>query len=159
MASGIRFGPFSRRLRDPSTRTGDVTGGGTCPYSPLPISAMMALLALLPRGLTTVLFALAALLRFDGSSSSIPIPAFPLSLLGWSLAAFVLATAALLVDLGLEWNRGNRTRNRQARRRESRDRCLAGRAAFQLDPGPTSRDDLSGALDLLRQSLEANSPG
>ena len=50
---------------------------------------MLGFLALLPRGLTTFLFALAALLRFYGSSNSIPIAAVPLTLLGWSLTAFL----------------------------------------------------------------------
>lgn len=59
---------------------------------------MLGFLDLLPRGLTTFLFALAALLRLYGSSSSIPIPAVPLTLLGWSLAAFLLASAALLLS-------------------------------------------------------------
>jgi hypothetical protein len=59
----------------------------------------------LPSPRAAMLGFLAALLRFYGSSSSIPIPALPLTLLGGSLAAFLLASAALLVDLGIEWNR------------------------------------------------------
>ena len=100
---------------------------------------MLAFLALLPRGLTTFLFALAALLRFYGSSNSIPIPAVPLTLLGWSLTAFLLASAALLADLGLEWNRGTRDRAGQDRRNRRVDGCLVGLAEFQLEPGEPSR--------------------
>jgi hypothetical protein len=69
---------------------------------------MIGFLALLPRGLTTFLFALAALLRFYGCSNSIPIPTVPFTLLGWSLAAFLLASTSLLVEIGLEWDRRNR---------------------------------------------------
>ena len=115
---------------------------------------MLGFLALLPRGLTTFLFALAALLRFYGSSNSIPIPAFPLTLLGWSLTAFLLASAALLADLGLEWNRGTRDRAGQDRRNRRVDGCLVGLAEFQLEPGASSRARLKKAGELLRRSLE-----
>ena len=113
---------------------------------------MLGFLALLPRGLTTFLFALAALLRFYGSSSSIPIPALPLTLLGWSLAAFLLASAALLVDLGIEWNRRNRDRAGQAQRAQLQNGCLVGLAEFQLEPGALNRARLREASKLLRGS-------
>ena len=74
---------------------------------------------------------LGALLRFYGSSNSIPIPAVPLSLLGWSLTAFLLASAALLADLSLEWNRGTRDRAGQDRRNRRVDGCLGGRARLR----------------------------
>jgi len=120
---------------------------------------MLGFLALLPRGLTTFLFALAALLRFYGSSNSIPIPAVPLSLLGWSLTAFLLASAALLADLGLEWNRGTRDRAGQAQRADLQDACLVRLAEFQLEPGEPSRARLREASKLLRGSLQWVSDG
>ncbi len=81
---------------------------------------MLAFLALLPRALVTFFYALAALLRFfvDGCVESAHQAEATAALLGWSLAAFVVASAALLVDLGLEWNGGNRRRDGQAERRE-----------------------------------------
>jgi hypothetical protein len=115
---------------------------------------MFGLLALLPRGLTTFLFALAALLRFYGSAKSIPIPAVPLTLLGWSLTAFLLASAALLADLGVEWNRRNRDRAGQAQRAFLQDGCLVGLAEFQLERGESSRARLKEAAELLRRSME-----
>jgi len=83
---------------------------------------MLAFLALLPRGLVTFFDALAALLRFfangtaDPPASQVPVPAT--ALLGWSLTAFQLASAALLADLGLEWHRGNDRREHEAQSRE-----------------------------------------
>ena len=118
---------------------------------------MLGFLALLPRGLTTFLFALAALLRFYGSSNSIPIPAVPLSLLGWSLTAFLLASAALLADLSLEWNRGTRDpagQDRRDRRALLQDGCLIRLAEFQLEPGEPSRARLREAGELLLRSLD-----
>jgi hypothetical protein len=115
---------------------------------------MIGFLALLPRGLTTFLFALAALLRFYGSSNSIPIPTVPLTLLGWSLAAFLLASAALLAEIGLEWDRRNRDRAGQAQRAQLQDGCLVGLAEFQLEPGALNRARLKTAAGLLRRSLE-----
>ena len=108
---------------------------------------MIGFLALLPRGLTTFLFALAALLRFYGPSNSIPIPAVPLTLLGWSLTAFLLASAALLADLGLEWDRRNRDRARQAQRADLQDACLVRLAEFQLEPGEPNRARLRMAAE------------
>ena len=96
---------------------------------------MLALLSLLPRASTTFLFALAALLRFYGTDSGVSAhhPSAGLPLLGWSLKAFVLASAALLVDLGLEWNRvvgtrarADRERDRAARQSDLHARCLLG---------------------------------
>ncbi|WP_228015845.1 DUF874 family protein [Synechocystis salina] len=88
---------------------------------------MASFLALLPRSLTTFLFAVAALLRFYGNIDTTPISKIPLTILQWSFIAFILGTAALLVNLGLEWNAGNRSRNREieARERETRRDNLA----------------------------------
>jgi hypothetical protein len=94
-----------------------------------------------------------ALLRFYGSATSIPIPAFPLTVLGWSLAAFLLATAALLVDLGIEWNRRNRDRVGQTQRADLQDACLVRLAEFQRDPGPATRAKLKESAQLLRNRL------
>ena len=71
---------------------------------------MVSFLALLPRSLTTFLYAVAALLRFYGNTDTIPIPRIPFTILDWSLLAFALGTASLLVNLSLEWNAGNRSR-------------------------------------------------
>jgi hypothetical protein len=92
---------------------------------------MIGFLALLPRGLTTFLFAL----------------------LGWSLTAFLLASAALLADLGVEWNRRNRDRA------DLQDACLVRLAEFQLEPGEPSRARLREASKLLRGSLQWVSDG
>ena len=76
---------------------------------------MASFLALLPRSLTTFLFALAALLRFYGNTET---EFFQLTSLQWSFLAFCLGSAALVANLGLEWNAGNRSRNREAEDRE-----------------------------------------
>ncbi|UAJ72555.1 DUF874 family protein [Synechocystis sp. PCC 7339] len=100
---------------------------------------MASFLALLPRSLTTFLYAVAALLRFYGNIDTTPIPQVPLTILQWSFIAFILGTAALLANLGLEWNTGNRSRNREieARERETRRDNLAdeerNRAAEERD--------------------------
>jgi hypothetical protein len=92
---------------------------------------MLELLSLLTRATTTVLFSLAALLRFYGTDASDTIAGF--TLLGWSYAAFYLASAALLVDLGIGWQCLGGRRSREAGERaaaaEARDlqaRCLPG---------------------------------
>ncbi|MDS3861653.1 hypothetical protein RIF25_12640 [Thermosynechococcaceae cyanobacterium BACA0444] len=79
---------------------------------------MVSFLGLLPRTLTTFLFALTALLRFYGNSESVPIPRFPLTYLQWSFWAFIAATTALVVNLGLEWHAGHQRRYREAEARE-----------------------------------------
>ena len=76
---------------------------------------MASFLALLPRSLTTFLFALAALLRFYGNTET---EFLQLTSLRWSFLAFCLGSAALVANLGLEWNAGNRSRNREAEERE-----------------------------------------
>ena len=76
---------------------------------------MASFLALLPRSLTTFLFALAALLRFYGNTET---EFFHVATLQWSFLAFCLGSAALVANLGLEWNAGNRSRNREAEDRE-----------------------------------------
>ncbi|MFN5514112.1 MAG: hypothetical protein ACK5CA_05005 [Cyanobacteriota bacterium] len=87
----------------------------------------MSLLKLLPKSLTTFLYAVAALLRFYGDSESIPFPVFRFTIVEWSLLVFGLATASLLANLGLEWHAGNRERNRRVedRERASRERDRA----------------------------------
>ena len=76
---------------------------------------MASFLALLPRSLTTFLFALAALLRFYGNTET---EFFHVATLRWSFLAFCLGSASLVANLGLEWNAGNRSRNREAEDRE-----------------------------------------
>lgn len=115
---------------------------------------MLALLSLLPRASTTFLFALAALLRFYGTDSGVsahhPLAGFPL--LGWSLTAFVLASAALVVDLGLEWNRVVGTRARADRERDQ-ERRRRDRAARQSD---LQARCLLGLLSGQRRDTSAN---
>ena len=96
---------------------------------------MVSFLALLPRSLTTFLYAIAALLRFYGNTDTIPIPRIPLTILDWSLLAFALGTASLLVNLSLEWNAGNRSRNQalEARKREARQDNLADEERNKAD--------------------------
>ena len=92
---------------------------------------MISLLKVLPKSLTTFLYAAAALLRFYGDSESIPFPFFRFSVVEWSLLVFGLATASLLVNLGLEWHAGNRERNRRVeeRNRADQERQRAARRA------------------------------
>ena len=100
---------------------------------------MVSFLALLPRSLTTFLYAVAALLRFYGNTDTIPIPRIPLTILDWSLLAFALGTASLLVNLSLEWNAGNRSRAQaedartRSRQREARQDDLADEERNKAD--------------------------
>ena len=133
---------------------------------------MVSFLALLPRSLTTFLYAVAALLRFYGNIDTIPIPRIPLTILDWSLLAFALGTASLLVNLSLEWNAGNRSRNQalEARQREARQDDLADqereRSAAQariqnrwiileirhkLTPSPETRAALTDLVSFLQE--------
>jgi hypothetical protein len=132
---------------------------------------MLAFLALLPRALVTFLYALSAFLRFfapslpadellpqlqrAGADQALP------ALLGWSIAAFDLASAALLVDLGIEWNSRARARNRSDVRRDRALRRVQATIGFQvalsgflLSPGSGSRAkliDASRELEFLEQ--------
>ncbi len=85
---------------------------------------MVSFLALLPRTLTTFLFALAALLRFYGTTDT---EFLHLTTLNWSLLAFSLGSAALVANLGLEWNAGRRSRAQaeDARLRTEEERLRA----------------------------------
>ena len=71
---------------------------------------MIELLKLLPKSLTTFLFAVAALLRFYGNSDTILFSFFPFTTIQGSLLVFALGSASLVVNLGLEWHAGNRNR-------------------------------------------------
>jgi hypothetical protein len=131
---------------------------------------MLAFMALLPRALVTFLYALSAFLRFFAPSLHAD-ELFPLlpractdqtqpSLLGWSVAAFDLASATLLVDLGVEWNSRTRARNRADVRRDRAARRCETTAGFQvalagflLQPGASSRQQLNDAVIEL-QSLD-----
>ncbi|QHU99007.1 hypothetical protein [Synechocystis sp. CACIAM 05] len=133
---------------------------------------MASFLALLPRSLTTFLYAVAALLRFYGNIDTTPFQLIPLTILDWSFLAFTLGTAALLVNLGLEWNAGNRSRNRadqerdrtdQERDRADQERQRAARRAriqnrfflrptrYQLTPSPDTRAALIDFLSFLQE--------
>ena len=96
---------------------------------------MVTILALLPRSLTTFLYAVAALLRFYGNIDTTPFQLIPLTILQWSFLAFTLGTASLVVNLGLEWNAGNRGRYQadQAREREARRDDLASEEREKAD--------------------------
>ncbi len=83
---------------------------------------MTSFLALLPRALTTFLYAVAALLRFYADTDTTPISLIPLTILQWSFLAFVLGTAALLANLCLEWHAGNRAKNERARAEDETNR-------------------------------------
>ena len=102
---------------------------------------MIELLKLLPKSLTTFLFAVAALLRFYGNSDTILFSFFPFTTIQGSLLVFALGSASLVVNLGLEWHAGNQSRreaaaartriedeNLTAREREARRDALANEA-------------------------------
>jgi hypothetical protein len=102
---------------------------------------MIELLKLLPKSLTTFLYAVAALLRFYGNSDTILFSFFPFTTIQGSLLVFALGSASLVVNLGLEWHAGNRNRretttartriedeNLAAREREARRDALANEA-------------------------------
>ncbi|ACA99510.1 MULTISPECIES: hypothetical protein [Cyanophyceae] len=133
---------------------------------------MIGFLALLPRALTTFLYAVAALLRFYADTDTIPIQLFPLTILQWSFLAFALGTASLLVNLGLEWHSGNRAKNERARAedeanrerdRANQERERAARRAriqnrgfilqtrYQLTPGRETGAALTDFLSFLQE--------
>jgi hypothetical protein len=102
---------------------------------------MIELLKLLPKSLTTFLYAVAALLRFYGNSDTILFSFFPFTTIQGSLLVFALGSASLVANLGLEWHAGNRNRretttartrieneNLAAREREARRDALANEA-------------------------------
>ena len=106
---------------------------------------MVSFLALLPRSLTTFLYAVAALLRFYGNTDTIPIPRIPLTIIDWSLLAFALGTASLLVNLSLEWNAGNRSRAQaeDARLRAEEERTRAENERIRSRQREARQDDLA----------------
>jgi hypothetical protein len=125
---------------------------------------LASFLALLPRTLINFLFALAALLRFYGNTDT---EFLHLTTLDWSLLAFSLGSAALLVNLGLEWNAGNRSRNREdeareraneerdradeereraARRARIQNRWIILQVQYQLAPTQDTRAALKGGV-------------
>ena len=101
-------------------------------------------LPLLPRNLTTFLFALTALLRFYGNTETLY---FHLTLIQWSLVAFSLAAAFLVVNISLEWNAGNRSRNREL---EARQRELEAR---QRELEARQREDEAREREIRRDNL------
>ena len=75
-------------------------------------------LPLLPRNLTTFLFALTALLRFYGNTETLY---FHLTLIQWSLVAFSLAAAFLVVNISLVEQRSCVSVERWKSKPKSRD--------------------------------------
>ena len=119
--------------------------------------SMLAFLALLPRGLVSFFYALAALLRcfVDGTVESAEEAQATSALLGGSFASFYMASAALLVDLGLEWHGGNRRRDGEAARRKRALRRLEGEIEYRpaladvlLDPSDASRQRLRELISI-----------
>ena len=95
---------------------------------------MIELLKLLPKSLTTFLYAVAALLRFYGNSDTILFSFFPFT----TIEGRFLGSGSLVANLGLEWHAGNQSRrettaartrieneNLAAREREARRDNLA----------------------------------
>jgi len=117
--------------------------------------SMLAFLALLPRALVSFFYALAALLRFfiDGTVESADQPGATAALLGGSLAAFVVASAALLVDLGLEWHGGNRRRDGQAARRKRQVRRLEGEIEYRRALAEVLLDSSDASRQRLRELI------
>ncbi|MEB3192984.1 MAG: hypothetical protein VKL42_21790 [Snowella sp.] len=117
---------------------------------------MIELLKLLPKSLTTFLYAVAALLRFYGNSDTILFSFFPFTTIQGSLLVFALGSASLVVNLGLEWHAGNRNRreaaatrtriedeNLAAREREARRDALANEAREREAEREARRDALA----------------
>jgi hypothetical protein len=71
---------------------------------------MIELLKLLPKSLTTFLYAVAALLRFYGNSDTILFSFFPFTTIEGRFLVFVLGSGSLVANLGLEWHAGNQSR-------------------------------------------------
>ena len=67
---------------------------------------MIELLKLLPKSLTTFLYAVAALLRFYGNSDTILFSFFPFT----TIEGRFLKSGSLVANLGLEWHAGNQSR-------------------------------------------------
>jgi len=125
---------------------------------------MIELLKLLPKSLTTFLFAVAALLRFYGNSDTILFSFFPFTTIQWSLLVFALGSASLVVNLGLELHAGNRNRrettaaririeneNLAARERETcytriQNRWIILQIQHQLEGSPDTRAALRDFL-------------
>ncbi len=99
---------------------------------------MVSFLALLPRTLTTFLYAVAALLRFYANTDTTPIQLLPLTILQWSFLAFALGTVALLANLGPEWHAGNRSRTQA-----EDERLRAKEERRRTNDHETRRDDLA----------------
>lgn len=120
---------------------------------------MLSFLAILPRSLVTFLYAAAALLRFYGDAEIIPLKqyGFTYTVLDWSLVAFVLATVALVVNLGLEWNSGNRSRNRETEDRATADR-ERDRAAEERERAARRAQVQARFLVALGQHQRRNTP-
>jgi hypothetical protein len=101
---------------------------------------MIELIKLLPKSLTTFLYAVAALLRFYGNSDTILFPFFPFTTIEWSFLVFILGSGSLVANLGLEWHTGNESRRETAAARTRiENESLAARER------EARRDDLANA--------------
>jgi len=80
-------------------------------------------------------------LRFYGTTDT---EFLHLTTLRWSLVAFSLGSAALLANLGLEWNAGNRSRSQaeDARLRTAREGIRAEEERRRTREREARRDDL-----------------
>ena len=99
---------------------------------------MIELLKLLPKSLTTFLYAVAALLRFYGNSDTILFSFFPFTTIEWSFLVFVLGSGSLVANLGLEWHAGN-----QSRRETTAARTRIENENLATRERETRRDDLA----------------
>jgi hypothetical protein len=110
---------------------------------------MIELLKLLPKSLTTFLYAVAALLRFYGNSDTILFSFFPFTTIEGRFLVFLLGSASLVVNLGLEWHAGNQSRRETtAARTRIENENLAARTRIESEnlaarEREARRDDLA----------------
>ena len=95
---------------------------------------MIELLKLLPKSLTTFLYAVAALLRFYGNSDTILFSFFPFTTIEGRFLVFGLGSGSLVVNLGIEWYAGNRNRRETtAARTRIENENLAARTRIESE--------------------------
>jgi hypothetical protein len=110
---------------------------------------MIELLKLLPKSLTTFLYAVAALLRFYGNSDTILFSFFPFTTIEGRFLVFVLGSGSLVANLGLEWHAGNQSRRETtAARTRIENENLAARTRIENEnlaarEREARRDDLA----------------
>jgi len=95
---------------------------------------MIELLKLLPKSLTTFVYAVAALLRFYGNSDTILFSFFPFTTIEGRFLVFGLGSGSLVVNLGIEWYAGNRNRRETtAARTRIENENLAARTRIESE--------------------------